>query len=208
MVADEVEFNGTVYRRYPESPHLNHRKYYCAHGSRWLHREIWKHHRGAIPDGWEIHHRDRNSLNNELENLECVPAELHRAEHSNDVRSDPERLAKVRENIARAGLAARAWHGSPAGLAWHREHGKAVWANREPIERSCEQCGAGFDCITRRPSDRFCSNNCKSAFRRASGVDNVERICANCGQSFVINRYSRSVNCSRPCGVQWRKRKR
>ena len=41
--------------------------------SRWL----WEQANGPIPDGHEIHHRDHNPLNNDLDNLQCVTAEWH-----------------------------------------------------------------------------------------------------------------------------------
>jgi len=44
-------------------------------------------HVGPIPDGWEVHHRDRDPSNNDLANLECLPPAEHHALH------DAERVA-------------------------------------------------------------------------------------------------------------------
>jgi hypothetical protein len=41
------------------------------------HRKVWEEAYGPIPDGYEIHHKDNNRLNNALDNLEC----LTRVEH-------------------------------------------------------------------------------------------------------------------------------
>ena len=41
------------------------------------HRWIWEQANGPIPEGHEIHHRDHNALNNDLDNLMCVTAEWH-----------------------------------------------------------------------------------------------------------------------------------
>lgn len=38
-----------------------------------LHTYIWEKHKGRVPYGWRIVHRDQNIDNNELSNLECVP---------------------------------------------------------------------------------------------------------------------------------------
>lgn len=37
-----------------------------------LHRYIWEKHHGAIPDGYEIHHKDKNRFNHDPDNLELV----------------------------------------------------------------------------------------------------------------------------------------
>lgn len=44
------------------------------HG-KYLHRLIWEKANGNIPDGYVIHHKDGNRLNNDLSNLELM--ELH-----------------------------------------------------------------------------------------------------------------------------------
>ena len=36
------------------------------------HRWIWTHFNGAIPEGYEVHHRDSNKENNNINNLELV----------------------------------------------------------------------------------------------------------------------------------------
>jgi hypothetical protein len=46
----------------------------------YLHRDVWRRHRGAIPDGWDIHHRDHDKTNNTISNLECLP----KAEHASN----------------------------------------------------------------------------------------------------------------------------
>lgn len=67
-----VTFNGRKYS-------MRNTGYYgCTTGERQLlHRDVWEHHRGAIPDGWDIHHRDHNKTNNDIANLECLPKDEH-----------------------------------------------------------------------------------------------------------------------------------
>jgi hypothetical protein len=69
---EAVEFNG---RRYT----LRNTGYYGATtGARTLlHRDVWEHHHGTIPDGYDIHHRDHDKTNNALANLECLPKDEH-----------------------------------------------------------------------------------------------------------------------------------
>ena len=46
-----------------------------------LHRAIWRDSRGGIPDGFVIHHKDGNSLNNNLDNLEMMEDAQHKRKH-------------------------------------------------------------------------------------------------------------------------------
>lgn len=41
------------------------------------HREIYEAYFGLIPDGFEIHHNDRNHFNNHPDNLVAVSSEMH-----------------------------------------------------------------------------------------------------------------------------------
>jgi AraC-like DNA-binding protein len=54
---------------------LRNNGYYAAtSGNREsLHRRVWIDAHGPIPDGWDIHHLDRDKSNNSLDNLEALP---------------------------------------------------------------------------------------------------------------------------------------
>lgn len=43
----------------------------------YLHRDVWRHFRGAIPDGYDIHHIDHDKSNNTIDNLQCLPKAEH-----------------------------------------------------------------------------------------------------------------------------------
>lgn len=52
-------------------------------GRMWLeHRLVWTEAYGSIPDGFIVHHRDDDSINNALENLELLPDAVHKSLHS------------------------------------------------------------------------------------------------------------------------------
>ena len=52
-------------------------------GKRYLkHRYIWEQHNGPIPDGYEVHHKDLDSHNNDIANLELMAVHDHRSYHS------------------------------------------------------------------------------------------------------------------------------
>jgi HNH endonuclease len=42
-----------------------------------LHQEVWRSVNGAIPAGYDIHHRDEDKGNNDPSNLECLPKAEH-----------------------------------------------------------------------------------------------------------------------------------
>lgn len=42
-----------------------------------MHRYIWQKEKGAIPDGWDIHHINGEKWDNRIDNLECLPKSEH-----------------------------------------------------------------------------------------------------------------------------------
>ena len=47
-----------------------------------LHRYVWEKHYGAIPDGFEVHHKDKDRCNYAVENLVLVNAVDHHRHHA------------------------------------------------------------------------------------------------------------------------------
>lgn len=47
-----------------------------------MHRAVWEYHNGPIPDGWDVHHKDRDRTNNDVANLECLPKDAHTRLHA------------------------------------------------------------------------------------------------------------------------------
>ena len=162
-----------------------------------LHVYIWEKENGPVPDGYEVHHVDKNKNNNELDNLQLLTTEEHRKIHAVLSEERKEELRKIL--LENATPAAAEWHGSEDGRKWHSEHAKETWRNAAEKEYICSYCGKTF--LSRRTygmnENRFCCNNCKSAFRRKSGVDNVEKICKECGKIYVENKYRKTEKC--PC---------
>lgn len=161
-----------------------------------LHVYIWEKHNGAIPYGHEVHHL-KGKDHNELSDLLLMSREEHQRFHAENL-SD-ERRAKMRKNlIEKAVPKAAEWHRSKEGREWHRKHGKDVWKNKLPKTYTCTNCGKEFETLNcySAASNRFCSNNCKSAYRRKLGVDNETRNCQICGKKFTANKYSTKKRCS------------
>ena len=72
-----IEFQGTKYT-------LRNVGYFGATTGRrsFLHRDVWEHHNGPIPDGFDIHHIDHDKWNNAVENLMLVSKDEHTRMHS------------------------------------------------------------------------------------------------------------------------------
>ena len=158
-----------------------------------MHVYVWEHFNGPVPNGYHVHHLDENRGNNAIENLallsEYDPLSLHGKE--NAVKNH-ERIIRNLDEKARP--RASEWHGSEAGKQWHRIH-YASMKNRLHIEQKflCEYCGKEFKSM--KAGSRFCSPKCKSAWRRNSGIDDVTKVCQNCGGEYTANKYQKTKFC-------------
>lgn len=115
-----------------------------------------------------------------------------------------ERRAQMRANMLNTAIPAAAeWHKTKSGSEWHKQHyQKMKHLLHAKHKIVCDQCGIEYYA----EKGRFCSNACKSKWRRNNGLDNVMRKCVVCGSEFVTNKYSDTVTCSRSCGrtLGWR----
>ncbi len=203
-----VRFMGIVYRRYPGSRRASDRSYFRAgigdvrKGRSYLHRDLWVAVHGGIPDGFEVDHKDGDTLNNIADNLQLLTSSEHGKKHGGESSERGRKRFATMDPSKRADMLAKAaeWHRSEQGKEWHRQHGRTVAESVPMVPSRCEQCERDFTVKQNRASvTRFCSNNCKSANRRKCGSDNAERKCSQCGSLFVVNRYARKKYCSRPC---------
>lgn len=161
-----------------------------------LHVYVWEFYNGDIPAGYEVHHIDHDKDNNEIKNFELLSREEHRKRHILEM--SEETKEKLRKNLFENAIpASKEWHKSEAGRAWHKQHYDQVKdALHKTCEHKCLYCGKSF-IGGDRSTVKFCSNNCKSAYRRKSGVDDIERKCIICGEKFIANRYSTAKYCEK-----------
>jgi len=187
QVVCSIEFNGRVYKRYPNGKHPNYYYWKFGHGnkqSEMLHHAVYKFYHGEIPNGKIIHHIDHNPLNNSIENLEAVS----RSEHN---RLHPEKI----DNIVRMGLNTK---GAYTKSNWNQRRIKAI-ARLQSEERVCEQCGGRFTATN--VHQRFCSKKCHHKWQYTSPKCTTEMVCQYCGITFMGNKYLKPKCCSKECAV-------
>lgn len=170
--------------------------YFQRKGKR-LHRVVWEAHNGPIPKDCDVHHINGDKADNDIENLQLLPQSEHHREHM----SRPERKEQSRKNLIKAQEAAKAWHGSEEGAEVHSRIARDYWKTVEPRKVTCTYCGKEFQ--TRRifgaHENAFCCNAHKTAWRYKQGIDDEARTCPVCGQTFMTNKYAKTVCCSAKC---------
>jgi hypothetical protein len=171
----------------------------CDHPRIRAHRWVWISIHGKIPIGYHIHHKDENKSNNNIENLELISASRHCSIHYSEERREfcKNLMHKIRPLTKK-------WHSSNEGKAWHSLHAiKTKFGNREAKDYVCDQCGCAYQ--SKNVSGvRFCSNACKSKWRRLSGIDDVQISCANCLKIFSKNKYGKERFCCKICAQRAR----
>lgn len=164
-----------------------------------MHRYVWEHTNGKIPEGYSIHHIDHDPENNALTNLELVETKEHARRHAmHRVANDREWFGK----FVTAGVqASKEWHASSEGREWHSQHAKETMHTVEAngVELTCVWCGRLYMGLSAKRKRGFCSNSCQGMARKHSGVDDIARKCAVCGGEFTTNKYGKRATCSRSC---------
>jgi hypothetical protein len=138
--------------------------YYFQHKGEKLHHAVWRYHRGPIPAGYHMHHRDNDRSNNTIGNLQCLTVKEHLGG-----RHGHESAEKWRRAQPKASAAAVSWHRSEEGRRWHAQHRQNLIGRKQPrVPAKCQQCGADFMAPAAQLGyAKFCGPNCKAKdFRR------------------------------------------
>jgi hypothetical protein len=160
---------------------------------KYLHIYIWEKHNGEIPKGYDIHHIDHNKDNNEISNLKMILKREHSLLHSKEL-TEEQKAKKIKNFNEKARPKAIEWHKSKKAEKFHKEQYKISLGKMKPQKITCENCGKDYYSIC-NGRNKFCSNKCKSAYRRKIGVDNIEKKCIKCGEKFEVNKYSKREQC-------------
>lgn len=197
----EIEFNGKIYKRYPDSVARSHRVYYvqgtAPKARTYLHRDIWEYHNGPIPDDYDVHHIDGDSFNNTIENLTLMKHGEHSNLHFSEwyAENKEKQLAHL-ENVRPLTVE---WHRSEEGRTWHKEHWqKTIGRIIEKKEFICLNCLNQFTSRTSMKSVKFCSEKCGERYRWRTQLD-TDRSCEICGAPFKAYKKSKRKTCSSKC---------
>lgn len=212
-VVDRQYFDGKTFTKYIGNDYYwwkvsSNQGRYTKGQSVSMHRYVWEFHNGGIPDGHQIHHIDHNRANNDISNLELVETIEHCRYHTKKrMEEDPEKF----KSFQQAGiLVAPEWHKSDVGRAWHREHAlktaRRVATHGE--EKVCTWCGKTFVGLSSHTKKGFCSMSCQGMARKKSGVDDVEKVCPICNNTYRTNKYQGRKTCSRTCASEAIRRSR
>ena len=191
---------GYTFRRDPKTGYYLCTKNTDVQKRERLHVFVWRKANGDVAEGYHIHHVDGDKRNNEIENLVCISKESH-ASHHGKIYAENNRDAMIKNLKENAIPAAAKWHGSKEGKEWHSKHAKETMANIEWKQYKCQQCGKTYWAMPIGGNHKFCSNACKTRARNISGVDNEERRCEICGQTFLSNKYQKKASCSQECSA-------
>lgn len=137
-----VEHNGLWFGEDPRSGYLWHKRNNGEGVS--LHRYVWEATNGPVPDGFVVHHIDHKKHNCALGNLELMGPSEHATMHGLE-RRDAGAIGTKGLDAARE--AAKLWHKSDAGRAWHSSAAKAS-APRAVVqfaETRCQHCGKTYE---------------------------------------------------------------
>lgn len=182
-----------------------------------LHREKYIAEVGPIPDGYHVHHKDENILNNDISNLETLSPEDHARKHPKTGPFLPREVLAERFKAkwavaewkdltcAQCGAAfqSRAWHMAtpfcsiPCQDKWRDN----AFAGEQ---RTCEQCSAAY--WATKSTQKYCGRTCNQRAAMARTRCEPSRLqCAHCGTDFLAGR-SNARFCSRDCAVSYHAR--
>lgn len=191
-----VEYAGKLWHRYPNAKKASDRNYFRDSFGCKLHRTVWEDANGPIPDGYDIHHKDENPLNNDISNLECLTRLEHRQRHP------VKDLEKARAHMAEVRAIGADWHKSEEAKPSKARASRIGWEQFEPVSRVCQHCLSPFLDKSRTRDAAFCSANCRSYVQSHSDKYQIDGACVVCGLPFRHYKYSTTLTCSRSCGMR------
>ncbi|MBN9119740.1 MAG: HNH endonuclease [Planctomycetes bacterium] len=182
--------------RRPKKVRTKRRFVFTGRGWRVQYRWIWGAEFGAQPDGFHIHHRDFDSLNDTFDNLQLMPEEEHEALHRDQMLGDNNPARRCMTDAWRANISAAVsgeknpHYGVPQSAA-ARAKMRAASAKRwaDPAERAKAADAA------KRATD-----GARAAGHRIGRPpkERVQRCCAVCRQNFMTPREGQ-LFCSKAC---------
>jgi hypothetical protein len=166
--AEDVEWQGRVYRREPAHRSLHRQRYFMATTAprSYLHCDIYEFHHGPIPEGWHVHHKDWNFNNNDPDNLIALAPSEHAKEHAQSQIRFIKKCDECGKDYSAVFTRSR-WCSSACKEKRRRRDGVAYVRPKKPAVAQnliCAECGASFQ--STKSWAKFCSPKCKRIHRR------------------------------------------
>lgn len=124
-----------------------------------LHRFVWEYYFGEIPTGFEVHHIDRNKLNNSPENLQLLSSGEHQKLHRQIRETKKFICIECGREYEAENTGKNKFCSKKCLNTYHRR--KHANDERYTITAICEWCGKTFK-TTKYTGARFCSQQCIS----------------------------------------------
>lgn len=171
METEIIVYRGKNYQRYPHSKRRQLRVYFWHHG-KWkeapiaLHRQIWIDNFGEIKKGFIVHHKDGNTFNNALSNLELMTNEHHASQHATH---EMRKQSSLRFKAAWANPNSKLQKSMQSywGSERSRENGRKkvkFLLNAQKYPHTCLFCGKSY-LSARIVKSKFCSEKCGWTYR-------------------------------------------
>ena len=127
---------------------------------------VWRNHKGTIPKGHHVHHKNGDKSDNDINNLELMTQHAHLSLHMT-----PEKKIQASERMHKlVRPKADIWHGSEEGILWHKEHARKMnFGFWDLPEIKCLICKKLFK--PKVHHQKFCHNNCKAKYVRRRKKD-------------------------------------
>lgn len=167
-----------------------------------FHRYVYTLRFGTIPKGMAIHHKDMNKDNNEIDNLILMNKKDHSKYHGDNLSCElkGKYIKNLNENARPKAIE---WHKSDDAKEWHRKHWNESIGKHLDKTQDCVCIVCGEQYLVSKMFEfktMFCSNKCKSKYRRNNKLDNINKECIICSKVFSSNKYENILTCSRICG--------
>lgn len=161
------------------------------HAQRW----VWINHFGTIPDNMDVHHKDGDKSNNEIENLEIISRSDHLKKHWKEGSYD---LDQRRKQLSEA----RLWLKTPQGKKKQAINTKNSWEKRKlsPYKKICIGCEISFESYQKW--GKHCNSSCYAKWRRKNKIGFIEKKCWICDKVYSIEKSSKIRTCGKECGTK------
>ena len=152
-IQETIIFNEVEYRL------MGQGKYYLSQSKtnkgrksvKGLHVAIWEfYNKNIVKKGYIVHHKDGNTLNNDINNLQCLSYSQHAKLHKFG-QSD-----KQKQHLETIRPLALEWHKSIEGIEWHKKNAEK-FKNR--IISKCLNCGKEIE-FPVSAKRKYCSLEC------------------------------------------------